>query len=79
MVADLARTDFADSWAAHSDDSWNGQWLTDAAERVTDAHCVIYAPVSEDRRGIVSLKDTRNSQYKELRETLSKAPGLRIR
>ena len=32
-----------------------------------------------DRRGIVSLKDTRNSQYKELRETLSKAPGLRIR
>jgi hypothetical protein len=28
---------------------------------------------------LVSLKDTRNTQYKELRETLSKAPGLRIR
>ena len=36
-------------------------------------------PIIADHRGIVSLKDTRTSQYKELRETLSKGPDLRIR
>ena len=35
--------------------------------------------VDIDRKGIVSLKNTRETQYKELRETLSKAPVLSIR
>jgi len=45
----------------------------------SDWHIIIEiggVPMHEE---FVSLKDTRNSQYKELRETLSKGPDLRIR
>ena len=69
LVADIARIDFADSWAAlRKARAWCN--LEAAVPRRT---------VSQDHRGTVSLKDTRNTQYKELRETLSKGPDLRIR
>ena len=82
LVADIGRSDFADSWAAclaarggygmvcdhGADDIESIPWDDDIEDQA-----------QTDMRGIVSLKDTRNSQYKELRETLSKAPGLRIR
>ena len=81
LVEDVANIDFAVSWAvtrawvraAFRAKNRGGSYLRIRATPVE------HAEAGQDRSGIVSLKDTRNSQYKELRETLSKAPGLRIR
>ena len=76
LVDDIARSDFADSWAparGAADAEMDMKWNVGVVERLRERDDMA------DRRGIVSLKDTRNTQYKELRETLSKAPGLRIR
>ena len=71
----IARRDFADSLVvARGVGGWNAGWVAcpwrhEGAGEV-DREC--------DRRGIVSLSRHTQHQYKELRETLSKPPGLRI-
>ena len=79
LMVKIARSDFADSWATAR--SCFPPTMAGAGydNRPSTQFYQWIMIASEDRKGIVSLKDTRNSQYKELRETLSKAPGLRIR
>ena len=80
LVDDIARSDFADCWATAR--GRNPRSEASPGDHVLGMHVTINNTTVGciiDSRGIVSLKDTRNSQYKELREMLSKAPDLRIR